>query len=170
MRKIGFIVLMMIVMLGCKTTKHAVTDTDTKVDVQANVTDIKKVETTTTTQLEVETTILDSLFINESIVITELSLPDTAGKQYVLKTTEIQRNNKKITQLSKIDNTKQIKETKTVENKTDKSKIQAKEKIKNETNTMTKTKTPGWVYPVAVLLVLGVLGFVYLILKRYKII
>lgn len=169
MKRIVFFLIVGLILTACKTTKQATTLSETKTEQQNNITENIQEETKINTELNTQLTVSDSETVVENIVVFEFSQPDSVGKQYIVKTTTINRNKIIQNRLSTIDNSKQTTEAKKNEQKTDNTSIKTNENTKKQTTTVTKTKTPGWVYPVSILIALGLLFLIYLLLKRYKI-
>lgn len=170
MRRVILIIAAAILITGCKVSKEASTVSHVEAVTKADVTDVVNSQSKTNTVVNTIMSYNDSDYLSEDIIITEFSRPDSAGKQYILKTTKIARNKTKQNRLYKIDNSKQTIETKQSEQKTKQSEQKIKENTTKESKTITNTKTPGWVYPVSILFALVLFVLIYLILKRYRII
>lgn len=169
MRRLFIIIAAAILITGCKVSKEASTVSEVKTEIKTDVSEVANSESKTNTAVNTIVSYNDSEVVAEDIIITEFSQPDTAGKQYVIKTTKIQRSKTKQNKLFKTDTKQQIIDALKSESKTDKSTQKINENTTKESKTITNTKTPGWVYPVSILIVLGLLILVYMLLKRYKI-
>lgn len=181
------IFFLIISLVGCKTTKQVdklkqQTTTEANLSTESNEKSKLKVNefnehSGSTRNVTSDKTTTDET-VEETTTKTKFSAPDSTGKQYPTETeitnrktkrgekknmqtsSESQENNaKKLT-----DNSESEKAAKT------KDKGQSKQTQQQTTDKKTEVETPGWITIVAVISIVGVLLFVYLILKRYKLI
>ena len=114
-----------------------------------------------TTEAKSDNSVIE-IIENEDVVITIFSSPDsTNGKQYVTSVTKINRNKTVSTKNNIVEEKETTKETE--------SRTQEVTTVKVTEKSKTATKTPGWIYVVAVILSTGIIVVIILILKRYKI-
>lgn len=163
------VILIAVLFTACKTSKEFSEVSELTSETKTDVSERVRAESTTNTAVYTVMSCNDSEKVVENVLITEYSLPDTAGKQYVIKTTKITSSKEKHNQLLKTDAKQQTIDALRMASKEDKSETITKEDTVIESKISTKTKTPGWVYPLAIISVLGLLFFTYLFLKRYKI-
>jgi len=154
--KLLFLLLIALITFSCRTTKQTST-MKAEVKTVANL-DIKQsVDTKSTVDsslVTIDKSVTNSL-VNELITITNLSNPDSTGKQYPVKTTVINRttDNKKVGDLkteSKINSTNENKKT-----LSDKSGYKSDSIAAQQSKLTEDTNTPAWVY---------VLGFISIII------
>jgi len=116
--------------------------------------------------------------IEENTTKMKFSAPDSTGKQYPTEkeciNRKTKRSDKKDLQTSSESNETNAKkvtdnsETEKVDKAKDKG--QTKQNQQQTTDKKTKVETPGWITIVALISVVAIMFFVYLILKRYKLI
>ena len=160
-----------ILFAGCKTVKETTkTAVTAKTELNADV----KTAAENTQVAEIKTVATDKGVTASNTTIkttaTEFSAPDALGKQHPTKqtVTELTTNTKKesdakINTEAKAENESKAK---TVDNSDFKSDSATKAEVKKET----KTETPGFVSWSIIILVVGLLGLVYCVLKRYGVI
>ncbi len=170
-RSIMFLVAILITLAGCKTTKTH-TSINTEVSTQTTIERQEQsdsVATTTTNAVELsESSVLEAFEIEETVV--EFSKPDSAGNQYPVRVTTRTTNNKKEqteVAYNARDSTSSVNVITRIDQQTD-LKSDKKESISEDTKT--KMKTPAVLRWAIIILVLGILVFVLLILRRYKLI
>jgi len=166
MKKLIFIMLLALITFSCRTTKQtsstkAEVKTSANLDIKQSVNNQSKVDSS---RITIDKSVTNSL-VSEVITITNLSKPDSIGKQYPVQTTVINRitNNKKVGDLkteSKINSTNENKTT--ISDKSD----YKSDSIATQKSKLTKeTKTPAWVYVVGFGLLLVVGLFLYIKFK-----
>jgi hypothetical protein len=142
-----FIMLIALITFSCRTMKQTSTIKD-EVKTVANL-DIKQSidakSTVDSSSITLDKSVTNSL-VSEIITITNLSKPDSIGKQYPVQTTVINRttDNKKVGDLkteSKINSTNEKKST-----INDKSNSKSDSISTNINTEESKTKTPAWIY------------------------
>jgi len=171
MKKLFFIALLALITFGCRTVKQTSQTKDevktaANLDIKQSVTNQLKVDSS---RITVDKSITNSL-ISEVVTITNLSKPDSIGKQYPIQTTVINRitDNKKVGDLkteSKINSTNENKTT-----LSDKSDFKSDSIATQKSKITEEIKTPPWVYVVVLVLILALLIFLYTVLKRNGII
>ena len=112
--------------------------------------------------------------VNEESTTTNFSIPDSTGKQHVTSVTTtkrgINRNENKNLHENK-QNSKLL--TDQSDYKSDSAafdKTKEQETHNHASLQDNETKTPGWVSIAIVILVLGLIGLVYLVLKRFNVV
>ena len=171
MKKLIFLALLALITFGCRTVKQTSTNkaevkTSANLDIKQSVYNKSKIDRS---QVTVDNSVTNSV-VNEVTTITQLSKPDSTGKQYPVQTTVINR----ITENNKAANIKTaVNVNKTNDNKTtikDKS-VYKSDSTSSQINKLTeKTKIPAWVYVAVLVLISGLLLGLYTILKRNGII
>ena len=163
MKKLFFIALLALITFGCRTVKQtSVTKDEVKtaanLDIKQSVTNQLKVDSS---RITVDKSITNSL-ISEVVTITNLSKPDSIGKQYPIQTTVINRitDNKKVGDLkieSKINST-----TVNKTNLSNKSDYKSDSIATQKSKLSEETKTPAWVYVVGfgLLLIVGLIFYI----------
>jgi len=157
------LVLVVLICVGCRTTKQtakAEAKTVANLDVkQSN--ESKQAADSTVFVVDKSTS---TVYTDELITVTNLSNPDSTGKQWPTQTIVTKRT---ISNKNAADLNKKIAVNKQNSNKTtlrDKSKYKSDNKSQSETTK--ETKTPAWV--VILILIAALFGVVYFILKRIK--
>ena len=167
--KLLVILVICFVTIGCRTTKQT---TKTSLEVKTAVNLDVKTDTESKQTAEIAVVATDKGIITNNTAtkttITDFSAPDATGKQHPTRQTIIEQttNNKKVAD-SKVntDSKRSVNnKTKKADNSDYKSNVAAKADNKKET----ETQTPGFVSGSIILLVLGLLGLTYLVLKRFK--
>ena len=171
MKKLLFLAFLALITFSCRTVKQTSTaKTDVKtaanLDVKQSVNNQSKVDSFGIT---IDKSITNSL-VSEVITVTNLSKPDSVGKQYPVQTTVINRttDNKKVADIKKsvVSSKKSV-----VNNKlSDKSTLKSDIKTAAKGTTITEMKTPAWVYVAVIITLLALIGVVYAVLKRFGII
>jgi len=171
MKRTLLLISLSLLLFSCKTTRYNVKET-TKTNIETT-TDIRE-ETKVFEEIKVSDNIAqltDELTsIIERIITVRLSAPDALNNQYP---TEIVATEREITRgkTVKYDASSQTEQTINTEvQKTDSS----TENIKTETEKIDKTTvkktTPGWILAAVIILCTGFLLFVFLFLKKRRII
>jgi cobalamin biosynthesis Mg chelatase CobN len=164
--KIILLISISLVLFSCKTTKTTIDKNEKSIV----TTDIKETEKKETEQNSTLTFTINSdalITIIEKIVNEKLSSPDSTGKQVVIERTITERKiDRKENVMANAEGKQKVKQDIT-KVKEDHSKIKNQSKTK-ETKKVT-IKTPTWVFVSVAILVIGLLIFVYLLLKRYRI-
>jgi hypothetical protein len=169
MKRVLWLVSLAVLLFSCKITKHVTTETQTSVVAQQDIFEqTKDQEATQTNENKSDNSIIET-DENEVVKITVFSLPDSLGQQHITSVTEIHRN-KTATHKKDIKKSQQIIENKEketiIENKTQTiANIQTTSTEKSKT----ETKTPGWVYVIAIGSVIAAFILIYFILKKHKI-
>jgi len=170
MKKILFLAILSLITFSCRTTKQTSTS-KSEVKTVANL-DIKQsVDTKSTVDsslVTIDKSVTNSL-ISEVITITNLSKPDSTGKQYSVQTTVINRitDNKKVGDLKIERKINSINENKTL--LINKSDYKSDSTATNINTLESKTKTPGWVTISIIILIFAGLGLLYYLLKKYNV-
>jgi len=189
--KLFFIVLIGMVIFGCKSTKQTITSglkSKIEANLQVNQSDNFNIDVNKSisdqTSLIAKKSTADKGTTNETVeetnTTTKLSAPDSTGKQYP---TEINTTNRKITRGENKNLITDLSNKSDVTNKTDiqdksklktntslKDKVKAQTDIKSSDKKTEEIKTPGWVYVAIIVLSVAFLLIVYLILKRFNLI
>lgn len=153
MKKVLMLLVLLLSLFSCKTTKHATAEMQTAVMEQKNISE-------QVTESKQDNSVIE-IAENENIIITNFSLPDSSGRQHIITITKIQRHKATANKINIVS------EQETV--KTDQTQTTANIQAKVLEASKTETKTPMWVIVGIVVLGIGILVIVYLILKRYKI-
>jgi hypothetical protein len=167
--KLFLIALIALIAFGCRATKQT---SSSKIEVKtATNLDIKQ---SNESKQAVDSTVVvvdkgvSTVYTDELITVTNLSKPDSTGKQWTTQTTVIKRttSNKHAADLNK----------KTTVNKQNSNNTALRDKSKYKSDdksqlvTIKETKTPAWVYIVGfVSLLVAIIG-VYTLLKRFGVI
>lgn len=170
MKKIIYIVLFCVLLIGCKSTKQT-TKTDIKTTDIAKIDTHEESTTNTSTATVQEDKSVASVTENEIEVgtRTKWSKPDSLGNQYPLETEGYIRGNNITshiaTESKKTDNAV-IESDKT---KTDKSDYKSDADVQLKDKKQEESKSPAWMNWGSVALIVGLFIFIYLLLKKYKI-
>jgi len=167
--KLFLLALLALITFSCRAIKQTSTakdevKTSANLDVKQTVDNQLKVDSS---QSVIDKSVTNSL-INEDVIITDFSKPDSTGKQWPTQTTVIHRttDNKKSADVKtdvKVNTSKQNKTT-----LRDNSKYKSDDKSQL---VMTKeTKCPAWVYVVGFFSLLVAIIGVYTLLKRFGVI
>jgi len=154
-------------LFSCKTLKNNIRETYT--EQKEVVTDVREESTQKETVVVLDEKLTNEISsIVEKIITEKFTVPDSAGKQYVVErvTTEREINNKK----SEIGNRKSESEATAQTVFTDNSK--ETDNIQGEIidKSITKKKTPIWVTVSASIVGAGIMLFILFILKKYRVI
>ena len=165
------LVMFMLSLGGCRTTKQS-SKTNLDIKTAANL-DVKtNTESKQAAEAKVVATDKGVTTNNTAtkMTITDFSAPDATGKQHPTRQTVIEQttNNKKVadSKVNTASKSSASNKTKKADNSDYKSDVTAKADNK-ETK---ETKTPGWVYILVLVSSLGILGLIYLALKRFNIV
>jgi len=168
--KILILLVICLMMFGCKTTKQATAISRTTNTETATV---RKSDAAGNKQTAVVTQQADNSKVDETTgettAIVEFSQPDSTGRQYPLKsitvTRTVRRSENKDINYKQSENTNAgitISNSEKLQTKTDSTK-------KENNNIKTESKAPSGVSWGMVILTVGLLVLVYLVLKKYKI-
>ena len=152
MKRIALLISLVLLFSACKITRHAVVETHTVAVEQKDIS-----EKTTETKSDNSVVVIDE---KENVRITNFSLPDSTGKQYVVSITEIQKEKTSSNKKNSVETKETLKK--------DKSSKQQAESTKITETSKTETKTPGWLYILVFILSSGIIVFIYLILTAVK--
>lgn len=164
--KIILFISISLVAFSCKTTKTTI-DKNEKSIVTTDIKETEKVTTENNSSVTLTITTDALVTIIEKIVNEKLSTPDSSGKQVVIERTITERKIDRKENIMANAEGKQKAKQEIDKVKEDHSKIKNKSNVK-ETKKVT-IKTPVWVIVSIAILVIGLLVFVYLLLKRYRI-
>ena len=189
--KLLLIAILAIVCLGCKTVKqtektnlqtntaHNTTVKESNVSNLDVTSNFSKVERNFEKEWASDNSTVDETS-DESTTITNFSAPDSIGLQYPTSTSTTTKHthrgeNKNVKKNAESNNSRDSKGG--VSDKSDyKSDMSLSDndskslKQKTDSKITEETKTPAWVYVVVFVLVLALIGFIYLALKRFGII
>lgn len=171
--RVGVVILLFSMLTFCTSSCRTMKQTSTakkEVKTSANL-DVKKTvdnqSTVDSSQSVIDKSVTNSL-ISEDITVTQLSKPDSIGRQFTTQTTVIHRL---------IDNTKasDIKtETKVNTNKQNKTTLHDTSDYKSDDKsklvTSKETKTPALVYPLGIVFILALIAGSYYLIKKYNVI
>jgi len=169
-RKVVSITLLFVLFASCKTTRYnmretAKTSVEVKTDVREEVKILEEVKIS-----ENITQLVDELTtIIERIITVKLSAPDSLHNQHPVEiiTTEREISRGKTVKYDATGTTEQTisADIEKIENSTKNTNTE----IEKVDKTKVKTTTPVWLYVVVGIFSIGILLFVFLILKKYKI-
>ena len=166
MKKIILLLLTITLFVSCKTLKNNIRETYTKQ--KEVVTDVREESTQKETVVVLDEKLTNEISsIVEKIITEKFTVPDSAGKQYVLErvTTEREIN----TQKAEVGNRKSESEATAQSVITDNSKETDNIQGKIIDKSTTKKKTPMWVTVSVVVVGFGLWFIIVFILKKYKI-
>jgi len=169
--KLLFLVLVIFVAFGCKTTKQATKmNTEVKTELNADV----KTSAETKAAVEIKTVATDkgvtATSTNTKVTETQFSEPDANGKQHPTsqKVTEQTTNTNKAAD-AKIE-TQAKSENETKAKTVDKSDFKSDVTSKAEDKKTNETETPGFITGLAYLLGFAGIGLIVYLLKRFGVI
>lgn len=164
MNKYTIILILAVSILSCRNTKEIVkSNTESKISAKTEVlkTDETKVDTKAAL-VKSENTTEDEYTVTEETV-TELSKPDTLGKQHPEKVTKRTITSGKNKQTKTTENARTDQKT---ENKVTEEGTKTEDKVlNNETDIKTVKKSQSWKVITLIVLVLAVIGFIVYKLK-----
>ena len=164
------LLLLVLCVVSCRTTKATTLE---KANKQTNETEAVNEQHDSTTEENTETNTSEQFVqdetIDKTVEVTEWSMPDSLGNQYIVRTVRTtanihreKRNDKQSTMLQTIDtHSKMATHTRSDKSETIKTKAYHSEQ--------TKIKTPSWVHTTILGIIVAVAIIVLLILKRYHI-
>jgi len=170
MKKLILILIAIALLTSCKTVKNNIREkSKTEVSIQNDI----KEEVKVLEEVKISdniTQLTDELItIIEKIITVKLSAPDSLSNQHP---TEITTTEREITKgkTVKYDANSRAEQTINTEiQKTDNSTENIKTVTEKIDKTTTKKTTPGWVYAIVIILTVGILLFVFIFLKKYRI-
>lgn len=170
MKKLLYILISILFFAACKTVKHSEKVANSTNTVEQK--DLKTYEAVKEVEKQISET-LDKTVTNNNLTFTktetELSVPDTAGKQHIVKITVTEAKTESKQQANKQESKTLEKTKQTDNNMQDKGTVKTTTKTATDAATVVKTKTPLWVIALFVVLGLGFLYFLYRVLKRFGI-
>ena len=164
------VIMAVLLMAGCKVSKEASVVSEVKTETKADVSEVVASESKVHTAVDRSADWSETEVMDEYVSVYAYSAPDSAGKQYVVTATYIERTKATLNKGTQKEAVRQVVDKQELQSKSDKSVTKTDEKTRTQEKAMTNTKTPGWLYVAVGLVVVGLLVVGYLILKRNKII